>query len=189
MADLRHSSAVIDDGAEIGEGTRIGPFCHVEAEAVIGRECCLGQNVHIGHCVKIGNHCKIQNNATIFEGVVLEDEVFIGPSACFANDATPRSKYPKGEVSCRRSLVREGASIGANATVVMGHIIGRHAMIGAGAVVTGPVPDYALMVGIPARQTGWVCECGMQLNRNLMCGTCGRQYEMVSSGLKKVHAK
>lgn len=189
MAYHKHDSALVGELAQIGDGTKIGPFCHIEAEAVIGRECTLGQNVHVGNCVKIGDHCKIQNNAGIYEGVVLENYVFIGPSAVFANDATPRSKYPKGEIGCRRSIVKEGASIGANVTVIMGNIIGRYAMIGAGAVVTGEVPDYALMLGVPARQTGWVCECGMQLNRNHLCGTCGRQYEITETGLKKVRPK
>lgn len=189
MAYNKHDSALVEEKAVVGDGTKIGPFCHIESEAVIGRDCTLGHNVHVGACVKMGDHCKVQNNATIYEGVVIEDYVFIGPSACFANDATPRSKYPKGELGCRRSLVKEGASIGANVTIIMGNIVGRYAMIGAGAVVTGPVPDHALMLGVPARQKGWVCECGMQLNRNLLCGTCGRQYEVVDSGLKKVHNK
>lgn len=189
MAYFKHDSTIVDEPADIGEGTRIGPFSHIQGEAVIGRECTLGQNVFVGSCVKIGDHCKIQNNASIFGGVVLEDHVFIGPSAVFANDATPRSKYPKGELGCRRSLVKEGASIGSNVTIVMGNTIGRYAMVGAGAVVTCAVPDYALMMGVPARQTGWVCECGMQLNRSHLCETCGRQYEETETGLKKVRAK
>lgn len=182
MSFTRHETAIIEEDVSIGEGTRIGPFCHVSGEARIGRDCTFGQNVHIGSCVTIGNNCKIQNNASIFEGVVLEDYVFCGPSCCFANDATPRSKYPKGELSCARTVVHEGASIGANATIIMGSPIGRHAMIGAGAVVTRRVPDHALMIGVPARQTGWVCECGMQLNKNLLCETCGRQYEFRPDG-------
>lgn len=189
MAYTKHDSSIVEDQAVIGEGTRIGPFCHIVEEAVIGRECTIGQSVFIGSCVKIGDHCKISNNASIFEGVVLEDYVFIGPSACFANDSTPRSRYPKGELGCRRSIVKEGASIGANVTIIMGNQIGRHAMIGAGAVVNREVPDHALMVGVPASQIGWVCECGMQLNRSLQCETCGRQYEETSTGLKKVRPR
>jgi UDP-2-acetamido-3-amino-2,3-dideoxy-glucuronate N-acetyltransferase len=189
MAYIKDDSSIIDEPVEIGEGTRIGPFCHIQSEAVIGKECTFGQSVHVGTCVKIGDHCKIQNNVSIYEGVVLEDYVFCGPSMCFANDATPRSKYPKGLIGCRQSLVKEGASIGANATVIVGNTIGRHAMIGAGAVVTKAVPDHALMLGVPARQTGWACECGVQLNRALLCETCGRQYEAYSAGLKKVHTK
>lgn len=191
MAFIKHETAIVEDGASIGEGTRIGPFCHISGEAQIGQECTFGQNVHIGECVKIGNHCKIQNNASIYNGVVLEDYVFCGPSCCFANDATPRSRYPKGELSCARSVVHEGASIGANATIIMGNPIGRHAMIGANAVVTRRVFDHALMTGIPARRTGWVCECGMTLNKNLLCETCGRQYEYLpdDEGLRKARIK
>ncbi len=191
MAYIKHETAIVDPEVSIGEGTRIGPFCNIEGEANIGESCTFGQNVHVGGCVKIGSHCKIQNNASIFDGVVLGDYVFCGPSCCFANDATPRSKYPKGELSCARTVVHEGASIGANATIIMGNSIGRYAMIGAGAVVTRKVLDHALMTGIPARQTGWVCECGTTLDKNLLCKTCGRQYEYLENGegLRKTHRK
>ncbi len=191
MSYTKHETAIIEDGAKIGDGTRIGPFCTMDNNVVIGQECVFGQNVHVGDCVKIGNHCKIHNNVSIFEGIVLEDYVFCGPSCCFANDATPRSKYLKGDLSCERTIVREGASIGANATVIMGNPIGRYAMVGAGAVVTRRVFDHALMIGVPARQTGWVCECGMQLNKALLCETCGRQYEYLPNeeGLRKTSLK
>jgi len=191
MSFINHETAIIQENVTIGDRTRIGPFCFISADALIGSDCTFGQNVHVDSCVKIGNHCKIQNNASIYEGVVLEDFVFCGPSCCFANDATPRSKYPKGEQACMQSVVREGASIGANAVIITGNTIGRHAMIGAGAVVTRPVPDHALMTGVPARQIGWVCECGVQLNKNLLCDTCGRQYEYNpdGKGLRKARAK
>lgn len=184
-----HASSVVDDGATIGEGTKIWHFSHVQGGAVIGRNCSLGQNVNVGNNVRIGNHVKIQNNVSVYEGVELEDYVFCGPSMTFTNILDPRSKYPqRGSDHYKRTLVREGASIGANATIVCGHTIGRHAFIAAGAVVTKDVPDYAVMVGVPARQSGWACECGERLGnvkREATCSRCGRQFSIQSGQLSE----
>lgn len=180
-----HESSYIDDGAVIGKGTKIWHFCHIQSGARIGENCTLGQNVNVGPGVRIGNFVKVQNNVSIYEGVVLEDYVFCGPSCVFTNDLTPRSRYPKGPSGYRPTLVREGATIGANATIVCGHTIGRWALVAAGAVVTKDVPDYALVAGIPARQKGWVCECGEVL-KEFVCRVCGRQYEMHDGGISPV---
>lgn len=174
-----HPSSYVDDGAEIGDGTKIWHFSHVQSGARIGRDCTLGQNVNVGDNVVIGDHVKIQNGVSIFEGVTLEDHVFCGPAMVFTNVSDPRARYPKrGAEGYERTLVREGASIGANATIVCGHTIGRHALIGAGAVVTTDVPDYSLMVGVPARQAGWVCECGERrpdTPDDVKCSRCNRK--------------
>lgn len=171
-----HESSYVDDDVVIGEGTRIWHFCHIQKGARIGKNCSLGQNVNISNNVRIGDGVKIQNNVSVYEGVELEDHVFCGPSCVFTNDLTPRAKYPKGHKNYKRTIIKEGASIGANATIVCGHTIGRWAMIGAGAVVTRDVPDYALMLGVPAAQRGWVCECGFVLDDRLVCPSCGRMY-------------
>ncbi len=174
-----HESSYIDEDVEIGEGTRIWYFCHIQRGARIGAHCSLGQNVNVSNHVKLGDGCKIQNNVSLYEGVELEDHVFCGPSCVFTNDLTPRAKYPKGSAGYKRTLVKEGASIGANATIICGNTIGRWALIGAGAVVTSDVPDHALMLGIPARRCGWVCECGEILHfdgTDAVCGACGRHY-------------
>ena len=184
MADyFVHESSYIDEGVSIGKGTKIWHFCHIQKGAQIGENCSLGQNVNVGNNVKIGNGVKIQNNVSVYEGVELEDYVFCGPSMVFTNDLTPRSKYPKGSEGYKKTLVKYGASIGANATIVCGHTIGKWAMIGSGAVVTTDVPDYALMVGVPARQIGWVCECGQPLKDGYQCHYCSREYELLGSGL------
>lgn len=181
-----HPSSFVDKDVAIGKGTRIWHFSHVQSHAAIGENCSLGQNVNIGSNVKIGNHVKIQNNVSVYEGVELEDYVFCGPSMVFTNVIDPRSKYPqRGSEFYRPTLVKEGASIGANATVVCGHTIGRHAFIGAGAVVTEDVPDFALMLGVPARQAGWVCECGKRLadaDGPIECPSCQRPY-LLSDGV------
>ena len=181
-----HETSVVDEGARIGSGTRIWHFCHIQTGAEIGESCSLGQNVNISNNVKVGNGCKLQNNVSLYEGVELEDYVFCGPSCVFTNDLTPRAKYPKGPAGYKKTLVREGASIGANATIVCGHTVGRWALIGAGAVVTDNVPDHALMLGVPARQRGWVCECGAILPEPLVCETCGRKYRKGENGLEEV---
>lgn len=161
MADyFVHESSYIDEDVEIGKGTKIWHFCHIQKGARIGRNCSFGQNVNVSNHVKIGNGVKVQNNVSIYEGVELEDYVFCGPSMVFTNDLTPRAKHPKGTAGYKKTLIKEGVSIGANATIVCGHTIGRYAMIAAGAVVTKDVPDYALMAGVPAQQIGWVDEYG-----------------------------
>lgn len=180
-----HSSSYVDDNVIIGDGTKIWHFCHIQKGASIGKNCSLGQNVNISNNVIVGDGCKIQNNVSLYEGVVLEDHVFCGPSCVFTNDLTPRAKYPKGSAGYRKTLVKEGASIGANATIVCGVTIGRWALIGSGAVVTKDVPAHALMVGVPAIQKGWVCECGAVLNEDQKCKACGRTYERIDSGIQE----
>lgn len=160
MAYFVHESSYIDENATIGDGTKIWHFCHVQSGAQIGEKCSLGQNVNISNHVIIGNECKIQNNVSIYEGVELEDGVFCGPSCVFTNDLTPRARFPKGSNNYKKTLIKEGASIGANATIVCGHTIGKGAMVAAGAVVTKDVPDYALVAGIPAKVIGKVDEKG-----------------------------
>ncbi len=183
MKAQAHPSAVIDEGVELGEGTRVWHFCHVQSGARIGKSCSLGQNVFVGADVVIGDECKIQNNVSVYEGVTLGNGVFCGPSCVFTNDLTPRARYPKGRARFVRTRVLAGESVGANATVVCGHTIGRNAMIGAGAVVVTDVPDHALMLGVPAKRRGWVCECGRILGEDLRCPDCGRRYRETERGL------
>ncbi len=183
MSYFVHESSYIDDDVTIGEGTKVWHFCHIHKGAQIGEKCSLGQNVNVSNNVKIGNGVKIQNNVSVYEGVELEDYVFCGPSMVFTNDLTPRSKYPKGTAGYKKTLVKYGASIGANATIVCGNTIGEWAMIASGAVVTKDVPAYALMAGVPAKQIGWVCECGVPLKENNKCNECGREYTIENSEL------
>lgn len=180
-----HPTSVVDENVTIGENTKIWHFSHIQSGAKIGKNCSFGQNVNVSNNVIIGDGVKVQNNVSIYEGVELEDFVFCGPSCVFTNDLTPRAKYPKGRAGYKRTIVGEGASIGANATVVCGHNIGKWAMIAAGAVVTSSVPDHALMMGVPARLRGWVCECGAILSDDLTCDKCGRTYHESKSGLKE----
>lgn len=178
-----HESSYVDEGAEIGEGSKVWHFCHIQSGARIGRRCSLGQNVNVSNNVKVGDGCRIQNNVSLYEGIELENHVFCGPSCVFTNDLTPRAKYPKGRNGYLRTLVKEGASIGANATIVCGNTIGRWALIGSGAVVAMDVKDHALMLGVPAKLSGWVCECGTVLNNGLTCPKCGRIYHETGHGL------
>jgi len=177
-----HKSSYVDDNVEIGDGTKIWHFSHIQSGARIGKNCVIGQNVNIGSNVSIGNYVKIQNNVSVYEGVTLEDYVFCGPSMVFTNVIDPRCKYPqKGSEFYHKTLVREGASIGANATIICGNTIGKHAFLGACAVITKDVPDYALMVGVPAKQKGWVCECGeilSEFEKKVKCPKCGLVYEI-----------
>lgn len=155
-----HESSYVDENVKIGKDTKIWHFCHVQSGAEIGEKVSLGQNVNISNNVKIGNEVKIQNNVSVYEGVVIEDGVFLGPSCVFTNDLTPRARYPKGHENYKKTCIKEGASIGANATIVCGHTIGKFALVAAGAVVTKDVPDYALVAGVPAKVIGKVDEKG-----------------------------
>lgn len=183
MADKNyfvHPSSYIDDDVTIGNDTKIWHFCHVQKGAILGKDCSLGQNVNIGNHVKIGNGVRIQNNVSVYEGVEIEDNVFCGPSCVFTNVITPRTHFPVHGLYAK-TLIKEGASLGANCTVVCGHIVGCSALIAAGAVVTKDVKDYALMVGVPARQIGWVCECGKRLDDVTLKCDCGRRYRLTTN--------
>lgn len=182
-----HESSYIDENVKIGENTKIWHFCHIQKGATIGSDCSFGQNVNVSNNVKIGNGCKVQNNVSIYEGVELEDYVFCGPSMVFTNDLTPRAKYPKGSAGYKKTILREGCSVGANATIVCGIEIGKWALIAAGAVVTKNVKSHAVMVGVPAQQKGWICECGAMLNDTLQCEWCQRKYFETATGLKEVY--
>ncbi len=181
-----HESSYIDEDVKIGEGTKVWHFCHVQKGVQLGKNCSLGQNVNIASNVKIGDGVKIQNNVSVYEGVELEDYVFCGPSMVFTNILTPRSKYPRKQEGYTKTLVRYGATIGANATIVCGNTIGKWALIAAGAVITKDVPGHALMVGVPAKQIGWACECGMVLPENLICNECSRKYTLVNKTIKEI---
>ena len=181
MGYFKHETSIVDDNVTIGENSKIWHFSHIQSGAVIGDNCSLGQNVNISNHVILGNGVKVQNNVSIYEGVTIEDYVFCGPSCVFTNDLTPRAQYPKGREHYKKTLVKRGASIGANATIVCGITIGANAMIGAGAVVTKNVPDHALIVGIPGQIAGWVCECGAILNEKGICGDCGRTYSVCAN--------
>ncbi len=177
-----HETAAIDQPSDIGSGCKIWHFSHILKNCRIGEKCNIGQNVVIGPDVTIGKGCKIQNNISVYKGVTLEDHVFCGPSMVFTNVYNPRAHIQRME-ELRPTLVKTGASIGANATIVCGNTIGRYAFIGAGAVVTRDVSDYALVVGNPARQLGWMCACGNRLTVDLRCEACGEKYAKVESGL------
>lgn len=180
-----HESSYVDEGVSIGAGTKIWHFCHVQSGAVIGARCSLGQNVNVARGVRIGNGVRIQNNVSVYEGVELEDDVFCGPSCVFTNVTLPRASFPAGGQYVR-TVVRRGASLGANCTVVCGHTVGCCAMVGAGSVVASDVKDYALVVGNPARQIGWVCACGARLDEALSCAACGRAYRETTHGLEEI---
>lgn len=181
-----HESSYIDEDVTIGKNTKVWHFSHIQKGARVGDNCVIGQNVNIASNVRVGNNVKIQNNVSVYEGVELENYVFCGPSIVFTNVKYPRSKYPRKGSDYIKTLVKEGASIGANATIICGNIIGRHALIAAGTVVTSGVPDHALMIGAPAKQKGWVCECGEQLTDTLTCTSCNRHYKMNNKCLSEV---
>jgi len=193
MGVFIHESSYVDDGASVGDGTKIWHFCHVMPGAVIGERCSLGQNVVVMPGTRIGNNVKIQNNVSIYEGVELEDDVFCGPSMVFTNVINPRSAVSRKH-EYQRTLVRRGATIGANATVVCGVTLGEYAFVGAGAVVTKDVKSFALVTGVPARQVGWMCRCGETLpgigNREsgIECSACNTKYELHDDTLRLAEA-
>lgn len=184
-----HETAIIDEGCRIGAGTRIWHFSHIMPDCVIGERCNIGQNVVISPGVVLGNNVKIQNNVSVYTGVVCEDDVFLGPSCVFTNVLNPRSAIPRKN-QYRKTLVRRGATIGANATIVCGHTIGEYALIGAGAVVTKDVPPYALVVGNPSKQIGWVSEYGHRLRFDekgeARCPESGERYLLKEGGVVKI---
>lgn len=179
-----HESSYVDEDVTIGEGTKVWHFSHIQKGAKIGKNCSLGQNVNVGNNVKIGNNVRVQNNVSLYEGVEVEDDVFCGPSCVFTNVVTPRAHFPVGGIYAK-TLIKQGASLGANSTIVCGHTVGRSALIAAGAVVTKDVKNYALMAGVPAKQIGWVCECGAVLPKSLKC-KCQRKYALNGKKLEKV---
>jgi len=189
MADFfAHESSYIDDGAVIGKGTKIWHFCHVMAGAVIGESCNLGQNVVVMPGTRLGANVKVQNNVSIYEGVTLEDDVFCGPSCVFTNVVNPRSHVSR-KSEYRKTVVRRGSSIGANATILCGVTLGEYSFIGAGAVVRSDVPAFALMVGVPARRVGWMCQCGVRLQvreGRASCAACGAGYQETDGALRPI---
>jgi UDP-2-acetamido-3-amino-2,3-dideoxy-glucuronate N-acetyltransferase len=182
-----HETVSVDEGCAIGEGTRIWHFSHIMGGAAIGAGCTLGQNVFVAAGVRIGDRVKIQNNVSVYAGVTLEDDVFVGPSVVFTNVATPRSHVSRRD-EYQETRVLQGATLGANSTIVCGRVIGRYAFVGAGAVVTRDVPDHALVIGNPARIRGWMCACGVKLAGQSTppveseCRTCGRRYRYERGG-------
>jgi UDP-2-acetamido-3-amino-2,3-dideoxy-glucuronate N-acetyltransferase len=185
LSYFKHETAIIDEGAEIGDNTRIWHWVHICGGARIGERCSFGQNVFVGSDVVIGSNVKVQNNVSIYDTVTLEDDVFCGPSMVFTNVYNPRSHVSRKH-EYRRTLVRRGATLGANCTIICGNTIGQYAFIGAGSVVTKNIPDHALMVGNPARQIGWMCRCGERLSDNLACLSCQNQYRQIKTGLSEI---
>jgi UDP-2-acetamido-3-amino-2,3-dideoxy-glucuronate N-acetyltransferase len=178
-----HESSYIDAPVQIGQGTTIWHFCHVLGEVSIGSGCSIGQNVMIGPRVTVGNGCKVQNNVSLYEGIVLEDDVFCGPSCVFTNVINPRAHVSR-KSEFKRTLVRRGATIGANATIICGHELGSYSFIAAGAVVADDVPDFALMIGVPARRAGWMSRAGERMGRDLVCPRDGTRYREAEGGAR-----
>ena len=182
MSYFAHPTSIIDEGAVIGDGTRIWQWCHVMKGAVIGENCNIGENAFIESGVTLGNHVKVKNNVALYTGFHCEDDVFIGPNAVFTNVANPRS-FIERKSEFKDTLIRKGATIGANATIVCGHDIGKYAFIGAGSVVTKEVPDYVMVVGNPARFYSYVCKCGCKLDESMTCTECGAKYKKDEKGI------
>jgi len=191
MNYFKHESAYVDENVNVGDGTKIWHFSHVQSGANIGKNCVLGQNVNIGNNVEIGNYVKIQNNVSVYEGVTLEDYVFCGPSMVFTNILDPRSKYPQvGSQYYIKTVVKEGTSLGANCTIVCGTTIGKHAFVGAGSVITKDVPDFALVVGVPAKIIGWYSEAGKKLEFDgsgfAYCDKSNKKYKLEDNKVSEV---
>ena len=182
MSYFVHESSYVDDNVTIGDNTKIWFFNHIQSGAKIGSDCTIGQNVNVANDAVIGDRCKIQNNVSVYEGVILEDDVFCGPSMVFTNDYMPRATIRRDYL---KTIVHRGASIGANATIVCGNEIGSWALIGSGAGVTKDVPAYAIMAGNPAQRIGWICECGLKLGDDLVC-SCGKRYRKVDDRIEEV---
>jgi len=178
-------TAVVDEPCEIGAGAKVWHFCHLMQGCRVGARTSLGQNVFVAGSAVLGSNVKVQNNVSIYDGVTVEDDAFLGPSMVFTNVSTPRSAVSRKD-AYEPTLVRRGATIGANATIVCGNTVGAHAFVGAGAVVTGDVPDHALVLGNPARRAGWMCRCGARLAESLRCAECGDRYREVAGALEQV---
>jgi UDP-2-acetamido-3-amino-2,3-dideoxy-glucuronate N-acetyltransferase len=193
MTFFKHDSSFVDDQVTIGEGTKIWHFCHILKNTRIGAHCIFGQNCMVGPNVTIGNRVKVQNNVSIYDGVELEDDVFCAPSMVFTNVINPRG-FIERKQEFKKTLVKRGATLGANSTVVCGSTVGRYALVGAGAVVVTDVPDYALMLGVPAKRKGWVCKCGVTLKGARVghpstCSACGSSYQPEGEILKVLEEK
>ncbi len=178
-----HETALVDTGAKIGSGTKIWHFCHIMSTAEIGKNCILGQNVFVGNNAKLGSNVKVQNNVSVYEGVICEDDVFLGPSMVFTNVLNPRS-FVERKQEFKTTLVKKGATIGANSTIICGVTLGEYCLIGAGAVVTKDVKPFALMTGVPAKQTGWVSRVGAVLGEDLICPETGEKYSVENGYLR-----
>jgi UDP-2-acetamido-3-amino-2,3-dideoxy-glucuronate N-acetyltransferase len=179
-----HTSSLVDPNARIGDGTKIWCFCQIMNGAIVGRDCNVGNNCFIESGVIIGDRVKIKNNIALYTGVIIEDDVFLGPNCVFTNVINPRS-FVERKKEFKETIIKKGASIGANATIVCGHTIGKYALIGAGSVVTRDIPDYGLVYGNPARIHGFVCECGEKLDASLKCGRCGKNYSISGKTIKE----
>jgi len=182
---FRHESSYVDEGASIGAGTKVWHFCHIMSGAKVGTKCSIGQNVNIGGKAVVGNGVKLQNNISIYDDVVIEDDVFCGPSMVFTNVINPRA-FVERKDEYKQTLIKRGASIGANATIVCGITLGEYCFIGAGSVVTHDIPPYAMAYGNPAQIHGWVCKCGVKLDKDYVCPECKKGYRKSEKGLEEL---